>query len=169
MKRYVHTYDATMGKSQFALLLICSFTLKVKPGFALRCYGCTRPFGFESVGNATTMANDAPPCTAGLGKEFDCTGSCTKVSSMGISESIAKQNVSLLLVILLLYLAERFCITEELPTRCAEVTVYGVEAVTCWCNSDLCNNSAKTNVSMDQLYIFNNTSHHNSLFRFTSF
>ena len=66
-----------MGKSQFALFFLCSFTLNIESGLALRCYGCQPPDEKVTSGK---IPNDAPKCDNGVGVEFDCAnGSCAKV------------------------------------------------------------------------------------------
>ena len=84
------TLKKTMGKSQFALLLLYSFTLKAKAGFALRCYGCTDASWVSSQHD--TIANDATECSSDFGKVFNCSGLCVKVFSSGISELCSKSN-----------------------------------------------------------------------------
>ena len=67
-----------MGKSQFALFFLCSFTLNIECGFALRCYGCN-DLPLSYLGSGDTIPNNAPKCGS-FGTEFDCVnGSCVKV------------------------------------------------------------------------------------------
>ena len=77
-----------MGKSHLVLLLFCSLTLNINSGFALRCYGCIdgpfTPANFPNIGLVTYTVKEPPKCSYGLGKEFDCLGSCVKVSMHGI-------------------------------------------------------------------------------------
>ena len=65
-----------MEKCQFAVLFLCFFTLNIEYGLALRCYGCHPLDNKVIFGN---IPNDAPNCDNGLGKEFDCDGSCVKI------------------------------------------------------------------------------------------
>ena len=66
-------------------------------------------------------------------------------------------------------LAQRYCTSMEIPIGCVYKTrqtkYVRIDVIGCACDSDLCNSSVKTNVSMDQLCIFNKTSDHNFLFR----
>ena len=80
-----------MGKSQCALFFLCSFTLNIESGLALRCYGCQPPDFKVRIG---TIPNDAPNCDKGLGMKFDCkNGSCAKVvTDMGNSNEFVLKN-----------------------------------------------------------------------------
>ena len=78
-----------MEKSHFALLLLYSFSQNIYFGFALRCYGCNDGIIFLEVNTTLAsqyIAKDAPKCSDGMGKEFDCSGSCAKSSIPGGSE-----------------------------------------------------------------------------------
>ena len=77
-----------MGKSKLTLLLFLFLTLYINFGFALRCYGCIdgsfTPANYPNLGFFKYTAKDPPKCSDGLGKEFDCSGSCIKKSETGI-------------------------------------------------------------------------------------
>ena len=146
----------TMGKSQFALLLLYFFTIKAKTGFALLCYGCTDASWVNSKHD--TIANDATECGSDFGKVFNCSGLCVKVFSSGISEIVKKMVLYWQFCFTLFKLAQRYCTSMEIPIGCVyksrQTKYVRIDAVGCACDSDLCNTSVKMNVSMDQSYIF---------------
>ena len=72
-----------MGLSQFVLVALCSLTLNIETGLALRCYECTDPL-WPNIEHP----NDTPKCSDdGYGKEFECVnGSCSKMVLLGKSD-----------------------------------------------------------------------------------
>ena len=88
------------GKSQFALLFLCAFTLNIESGFALRCYGCKDADALVLFG---TLPKNAPTCGRSFGKEFDCeNGSCAKVVDVEGNSKFVKKGHLLTLAWLLL-------------------------------------------------------------------
>ena len=79
-----------MGKSQFVVVLLCSFALNINTGYALRCYGCSdgskEDMAKLQAQFNTTTPKDNPKCKDGIGKEFECSGSCINMSFEGKSE-----------------------------------------------------------------------------------
>ena len=141
-----------MEKSQFVLLLFCSFNLNIETGIALRCYGCDYDLEMFKGNADISMAKDAPKCSdGGYGKEFDCSGSCVKAFIEGMGGEFflnPKYNVCF-------YcfppsnIVQRFCMTEKKSSRCDSVDLDGNELGRCFCNSDLCNSSPKSKVSIE--------------------
>ena len=80
-----------MGKTLFALLCLCSFTLNIDFGFAVRCYGCVDEV-FKAVAQVMgTLPTNTKKCSEysdGLGQKYDCSsGTCAKyLNDKGISE-----------------------------------------------------------------------------------
>ena len=84
-----------MGKSQFTVVLLYSFALNINTGYALRCYGCGSDGSKEMLPTLVaeydaTIPKDYPNCEDGYGKEFDCPGTCMKLSKKGTSEFFSK-------------------------------------------------------------------------------
>ena len=135
-----------MGKSRLALLLLFSFTLNIDTGFALRCYGCA-DIAYDKD-SSNTFPKDPPKCSDdGFGKEFDCpSGSewCAKNVLNGKSICFFKNYTYILLELTHFNLALRFCNKGASKAGCE--TDGSTEV--CACDSDLCNTSAKPNVSM---------------------
>ena len=160
-----------MGKSHLVLLLFCSLTLNINSGFALRCYGCIdgsfTPANYPNIGFFKYTAKDPPKCSDGLGKEFDCSGSCIKKSETGTFKDKSEFFLSIqyhqnlfhnicqfdyVLCFTPYNLVQRYCEDSKRnkeSTGCNDIGKGIGNVKYCYCNSDLCNDSPKPNVSVD--------------------